>query len=245
MKKTFMTAVIYLVLTGLMFTNMSCNSPSNDESEPESGNSASDIKGEIIALPEPETDGEMSLESAIYSRISRRDFIDKPMDEKEISQLLWASQGIGVDGITGASRTAPSAGATHPFDVYLVAGNIDNIIAGIYQYNYETHELTLIRENDCREELAAAALSQGFIASAPASIILVADYSRTTGRYGERGEIYVHMEAGNISQNIHLQAEALNLGTVVIGAFNNAELKRIMQTEDTPLIIMPVGHLEL
>lgn len=245
MKKVLLSAFMFLVVTGLLFSNISCSSPTNDKPETEATNSETHNDSESIALPEPEIKGDMSLEAAIYSRISRREFADEALGEKEFSQLLWASQGVGVDGVTGASRTAPSAGATHPFNIYVIAGDIENMPAGVYRYNYESHDLTRIKENDYREEIASAALSQGFIAEAPAIIVLVADYSRTTGRYGERGEKYVHMEAGHIAQNIHLQAETLNMGTVVVGAFNDDKVKQIIQTEHAPLIIMPVGHLNI
>lgn len=202
------------------------------------------LRQEIISLPPPMLKGALSLEEATKSRRSKRDFKDRPLTLEQVSQLLWAAQAITEDG--GFKRAAPSAGATYPLDVYLVVGEkeVDGIQAGIYHYLVREHSLRFLIGGDIRQALAKACLSQMFIASAPITIALSAEYARTTRRYGERGIRYVHMEVGHVGQNIYLQAEALGLGTVAIGAFSDQEVSKVLHlpAKHEPLYVMPVGY---
>ena len=196
-----------------------------------------------VKLPAPKYRGKVSVEEAIFKRRSIRRFRDKPLTLEEVSQLLWAAGGETIDGITGATRAYPSAGGIYPLEFYLVAGKVDGLIPGLYHYNWRTNSITLIKEGDLRRELMWAALGQGAISSAPVSIVVTAVYPRTTRRYGRRGEVrYVPMDMGHAGQNIHLQAEALDLGTVVIGAFRDEAVKKVLGVKnEQPLYIMPVG----
>ncbi|HDQ04790.1 MAG TPA: SagB/ThcOx family dehydrogenase [Deltaproteobacteria bacterium] len=193
---------------------------------------------QAIALPAPDKKGRMSLEQALDKRRSYRQFPDRALTLKEVSQLLWAVQG---ETTGGGRRTAPSAGATYPLETYLVAGNVKGLNAGLYYYDVRNHQLVLMQTGDLRESLSGAALGQRFIAEAPASVVLAAVYRRTAGRYGQRAERYVHMEIGHAGQNIYLQAESLGMGTVAVGAFNDAQIKSILQIQAEPLYLMPIG----
>ncbi len=195
----------------------------------------------IIKLPEPKYGGSMSVEEALLKRRSVRDFKDKPVTLSEVSQLIWAAQGITDPG---GLRTAPSAGALYPLELYVVAGNVTGLPAGIYQYRSKSHELLSIAKGDRRIDLGNAALGQSSVRRAAAVMVLSGVYERMTTKYGERGIRYVHMEAGHAAQNVYLQAVALGLGTVVIGAFCDEEVKRILKMADRekPLYIMPVGR---
>jgi len=194
-----------------------------------------------IKLPEPRTKGEVSLEETMFKRRSVRDFADKPLTLQEVSQLLWSAQGITS---RWGGRTAPSAGALYPLEVYLVAGNVDNLAPSVYKYKADGHELTLVKDKDVRKELAEAALGQEYVKEGAVDIVIAAVYERTTQKYGDRGIRYVHMEAGHAAQNIYLQATALNLGTVTIGAFYDNQVKDIlgMPQNEALLYIMPVGR---
>ncbi|MEO0071481.1 MAG: SagB/ThcOx family dehydrogenase [candidate division WOR-3 bacterium] len=196
-------------------------------------------KDSIVILPKPDTIGRVTVEQALLRRRSIRSYSGEPLTLQEVSQLLWAAQGK-----TGKTygRTAPSAGATYPMEVYLVAGKVTGLESGVYHYLIEEHALKLIKTGDVRLELAGAALGQTCIQMAPAVLVLCAEYRRTTGRYGERGERYVHMEAGHIGQNVSLECVALDLGTVMIGAFGDEAVKRVIGTKLAPLYIMPIGH---
>ncbi len=193
-----------------------------------------------ITLPQPAYDSTTSIEKALLGRRSARDYKDEPLTLAEVSQILWAAQGITDER---GFRTSPSAGALYPLELYVVIGNVEGISEGIYRYNPEKHELIKIVDGDKRVELCAAALGQSCVKEGAMTIVFSAVYERTTRKYGERGIRYVHMEAGHAAQNVYLQAVSLNLGTTVIGAFNDEEVKKIvkMADEEHPLYIMPVG----
>jgi SagB-type dehydrogenase family enzyme len=196
-------------------------------------------KGTKMKLPVPRYKSEISVEQAISDRRSIRDYKDEALTLEEVSQLLWSAQGKTSNW---GGRAIPSAGATYPLEIYLVAGKVKGLDVGVYHYQVEKHELEKLNNRDIRSEIASAAWRQGFIASAPVVIIIAADYQRTTSRYGNRGTRYVDNEVGHCGQNIHLQAEALGLGTVVIGAFQDTMLIRVLSIKEEPLYIMPVGR---
>lgn len=207
------------------------------------------VQGEVsmdkIILPEPRTQGEVSVEEAIFRRRSTRRYRQSPLTLEEVSQLLWAAVGKTVDGISGPTRAYPSAGAAHPLEVYLVVGDVTGLASGVYRYYWSDHTLRKVIDRDIREDLTSAALRQSMILDAPISMVFVAVFERSTVRYGQRGEIrYVPMDAGTAFQNVHLQAQALGLGTVIIGAFSDEGVKEILSLdEEIPLGIMPVGRI--
>jgi SagB-type dehydrogenase family enzyme len=198
---------------------------------------------EEIRLPPPRDSGDMSVETALQKRRSVRDYKDSPLALADVSQLLWAAQGITSER---GYRTAPSAGALYPLEVYLVAGQVNDLPAGVYKYQPRGHKLMKIAGDDQRSALAAAALGQQPVREGAVDIVLAAVYERTTVKYGRRGVQYVHMEVGHAAQNVYLQAESLALGTVFIGAFDDEKVKGLLKMPDAerPLGIMPVGKPE-
>jgi SagB-type dehydrogenase family enzyme len=196
---------------------------------------------QTIQLPEPRYDGDMSVEHALRVRRSVRSYKNDPLNLSEISQILWSAQGITHPR---GFRTVPSAGALYPLELYVVAGNIKSLSPAIYRYKPDDHLLLKIISGDRRSELSRAALRQGAIRKAPAVLLICAVYERTTAKYGQRSMRYVHMEVGHVAQNACLQAIALGLNTVVIGAFQDAEVKMIanLAVEEQPLYIVPIGR---
>ncbi|MDI6740755.1 MAG: SagB/ThcOx family dehydrogenase [Candidatus Edwardsbacteria bacterium] len=194
-----------------------------------------------IKLPEPRYDSQFSLEQALLKRRSVRNYINEPIALSDLSQLLWAAQGI-TEPVQGF-RTAPSAGATYPLEAYLVVGNVRELKPGVYKYRSQGHQLAMLFEGDKRTGLCRAAYNQAAIRRAAAVIAISAVHTRTTGRYGDRGIRYVDMEAGHAGQNLALQAVALGLATVMIGAFDDAGVKEILKLADdeAPLYLIPVG----
>lgn len=201
---------------------------------------AVDNTQEPIKLPGPAYDGKTSLEQALKERRSIRQYKNLPITLSDLSQLLWAAQGISG---SGGRRTAPSAGALYPLEVYIFAGNVGDLPAGIYLYKPRDHGLLKIADGDNRIALCRAALGQSPIKNAAAVLVISAVYERVTIKYGERGIRYVHMEAGHAAQNVFLQAVSLGLGTVVIGAFHDEEVRTVLRLPEgeQPLYIMPVG----
>lgn len=193
---------------------------------------------ESIKLPEPKLSGKTSVEEALSKRRSARDYTKNFLHIKDISQLLWSAQGITNKR---GDRTAPSAGALYPLEIYVAVGDVKVLKSGLYHYDPEKHSLKLQAEGDLRAKLAGVSLHQNSIEKAPAVIIISAVYERTRRKYGERGNRYVHMEAGCAAENIYLQCESLGLATVFIGAFEDAKVKKVLGIQEEPLAIMPVG----
>lgn len=194
-----------------------------------------------MKLPEPKLNSTFSVEKAISQRRSVRSYADATLSLEEVSQLLWAAQGMTG---AGGERSAPSAGATYPLRVYIAAGHVTDLAAGIYKYDCQAHELTLLFNGDERSHLADATRGQGWVSEAPASLIICSSAASTMQRYQEMGERYVYMEAGHAAQNVYLQATALGLGTVVVGAFDAPAIKRLLWLlpHEQPLYIMPLGQ---
>ncbi len=199
---------------------------------------------ESLALPAAHTRGGHGFEETLAARRSVRAFQEARVALTEIAQLLWAGQGITSreDGL----RTAPSAGALYPLELYLVAGRVEGLAAGVYRYLAAEHRLAALASGDLRQPLAAAAHDQECVRQAALVLVFTAVERRTTRKYGERGRRYVHMEAGHAAQNVFLQATALDLGAVMVGAFDDAAVARALQlpADESPMCLMPIGWPE-
>ena len=201
------------------------------------------LSDEPVALPAPsrDTPDGVSVEAALAARRSHRAYQSTPLILSEAGQLLWAAQGVSYQE---NRRTAPSAGALYPLEVYLVAGSVQGLDPGVYHYKPEEHTLTRMLVGDKRGALSQASLDQDVLRDAPAIIALAAVFERTTVKYGERGLQYVHNEVGAAAQNVYLQAEALGLGTVFVGAFHDDPVREVLQlpAPQEPLALLPIGH---
>lgn len=199
-------------------------------------------------LPLPKFASNVTIEEALAWRRSIRVYKDEPITINHLSMILWAAQ--GVTEFKYGFKTAPSAGAAYPLELYVIIGDKCVIVEdeaylppGLYKYDCRIHAIKLVKTGDLRESLAEASLNQEWVKKAPINIVICALYERTTRIYGERGYRYVYMEVGHVGQNIYLMATALNLGAVVIGAFYDAQVKNILNTsvKEEPLYIIPVG----
>jgi SagB-type dehydrogenase family enzyme len=199
-------------------------------------------RGKTITLPEPRYKSQISVEEAILKRRSIRSYLDEPITLAELSQLLWAAQGITDKDRN--FRASPSAGALYPLEIYAVVGKVSSLEKGIYRYIPFNHEIVKIKEGDNREALSFASLDQPCVKYGAIDIVISGVFNRITKKYGERGIRYTYMEAGHAAQNVYLQSEALGLGTVVVGAFWDDKVKSVLDLseEETPLYIMPVGR---
>ncbi len=207
------------------------------------------VNGTIVLLPLPQIrKSSMPIELALAYRRSIRSYLNKAITIEQLSQLLWAAD--GVNDPSKGFRTAPSAGATYPLVIYVVVGSRSVELCGgkylrpgSYVYNPYTHSLKLVRSGDLRAELAKAALGQRWVREAPIDIVIFADFQRTVRYYGSRGYRYVYMEAGHVGQNIYLEATALGLGTVAVGAFRDDEVRSVVgaKPSQSPIYIFPVG----
>lgn len=199
------------------------------------GSGSGKSEEEIVSLPKPKLSGRMSLEETLAKRRSVRSFADRKLSMEEISQLFWAAQGI-TDPRMGF-RTAPSAGALYPLETYAVTPE------AVYRYLPDKHGLAKVKDGDVRRELCAAGLGQAYIRQAPLDVVIAGVYERTRSKYGLRAERYVWLEAGHAAQNVLLQAVALGLGGVPIGAFRDRVVQQAIGCPDDhrPLYIIPIG----
>ncbi len=233
MKKTICGSIFHTIAllsaAGIFLAVPACRESAQGRPNQPEGNTMRD-------LPEPRLRGEKSLEETMAGRRSIRTFRDRALNEEELSQLLWAAQGI-TDPRRGF-RTAPSAGATFPLETYAVTAN------GVHRYHPDGHKLEQMATDDRRAALAAAALGQDSVRTAPLIMVFCAVPERTTRRYGDRGEMFIHMEAGHAAQNIHLQAVALKLGSVPVGAFNPDRVAEVLgiPAAEKVLYLVPVGE---
>jgi len=189
----------------------------------------------VIDLPAPRTSGPIAFEQTLSQRHSVREYTDSPVSLEDIAQLFWAAQ--GVTRVWGG-RTAPSAGALYPLEIRAAAND------GVYHYLPSTHRAKIVTQDDVRQTLWAAGLKQESLRQAPVIFVITAVYDRTSGKYGARAERYVKLEAGHAAQNLLLQAVALGLGAVPIGAFHDEDIVSALHLlpEEAPLYLIPVGR---
>lgn len=223
-----------LIIIGLALSYLFLNSNDGGEMSEKSSEKR-------FELPDVRYESNTSVEEALQNRRSVRNFSDKPLLLTDVSQLLWAAQGFTDNR---GLRTSPSAGALYPLEVYIIADRVDGLKSGIYKYNPKEHNIRLIKQGAFLSELSGAALGQTSVGDCSAALVYSAIYERTTQKYGDRGIKYVHMEVGHSAQNVCLQAIALNLSTVVVGAFNDSEVKSLinMPDEENPLYLIPIGN---
>ena len=194
-----------------------------------------------IALPKPDREGRVTLEAALAKRRPVRDFSRAPLTLTEISQLLWAGQGITN---RAGFRTAPSAGALYPLELYFAVGQVEGLPPGVFRYRPAKHTLEHVGPEDRREQLSEAALSQTWVRDSAAVLAITAIPRRTTWKYGERGLRYIYMEAGHVAQNICLQTVSLGLATTPVGAFRDDEVQRLLglPPDVEPIYLLPIGR---
>jgi SagB-type dehydrogenase family enzyme len=195
----------------------------------------------VIRLPDPCHKGGMSVESALLRRRSVREYAPEPINLADVGQLLWSAQGLTTgDG----KRTAPSAGATYPLETYLVAGLVAGFAPGVYHYRPAQHELMALVPGDIRPALAAVSMNQDCVRNSASSILFATVVARTAAKYGASATAYADMEAGHAAQNVALQAVALDLGTVMIGAFDEAALAQLLTlpADHRPRYYLAVGR---
>jgi SagB-type dehydrogenase family enzyme len=198
----------------------------------------------LMKLPDPQVEGNISLEQTISARRTIRSFSNKSVSLSFLSQMLWAAHGI--TGPDNFKRSAPSAGALYPMDLYAAVGQnaVKELDAGVYHYHPKGHAISKITEGDQRLSLAEASLHQMWMAAAPINFIITAEYPRITGKYGRRGLRYAQIEAGHIGQNLFLQAVALGGAAGIVGAYHDHKVINVLRIPEShePLLIMPVGY---
>ena len=238
--------LVALLVLGLLLTGCSADTAPIEEQPTTNTATSSEpaVSYETFPLPQPILDGETSVSEALFERRSQRDFQDTELTQEQLAQLLWAAAGVTTED---GRRTAPSAGALYPLDLYVVVTQVRGLEPGLYLYQPEQHTLAKVLAGDFRTALAEGSLDQQAIQRAPATLLYTVVYERLIERYRDRGiERYAYIEVGHSAQNVLLQAQALGLGAVPIGAFTDYELTELLQlpTENEPRYLIPVGVIE-
>ena len=222
-------------------TLMLLNHPGCGKSDDKVGAEPTPDNSEIIQLPEPRLNSDVSLEESLYNRRSTRNYSNEPVTIQEVAQLLWAAQGI-TDA--AGHRAAPSAVASYPLSIYIVAGNVPEIMDGVYIYDPVDHSMKRSIDGDIRNELAVASMGQASVRQGAVSFVVTVDYGKMAARFGDKGERFGTLEAGHAAQKLCLQATALDLGLVTAGAIYDDQVVEVLDLPEnlTPLYVIPVGR---
>lgn len=227
----------------LGLSSIACGAPAQENRE-----------SHVIPLPEVRVEGSTSVEEALAGRRSIRSYGPEALTMAELSQVLWAAQGVTEpieetpDGFSwewrGGLRTAPSAGALYPLELYVVVGDVEGLEAAMYRYLPVEHALEPAMDGDLRASLSQAAHGQNVIRTAPAVLVIGGVVARTAAKYGERAEQYVLIEVGAAAENAFLQCESLGLATVLVGAFVDDQVKEVLRLPEgeEAYALMPIGH---
>jgi SagB-type dehydrogenase family enzyme len=197
-------------------------------------------------LSRPQDQGGPPIWSLLAERRSIRRFAGTPLTEQELSQLLWASQGITARSRGYSFRTAPSAGALYPVETYLVVHSVQGVEPGTYHYAVEQHALEQLRTGDLRLDIARAALDQPMAAQGSVVFVWTGVFGRSKWKYRQRAYRYVYLDAGHIAQNLALAAVALGLGSCQIAALYDEEANALLEvdgTDESTLYMTVVGRL--
>jgi SagB-type dehydrogenase family enzyme len=230
MERLNLSVGVKLIITGAVLAGLFCLMIVTDRPiQAEQGG-----PGTIISLPQPVLDGSVSIEKALSERRTLRTYRDQPLTMAEISQVLWAAQGI-TEPKKGL-RTAPSARAMYLLQLYLIADHVTNLPAGMYKYQPQGHQLIKVADGEAKSILFGAA-PQNPIKNAPAVILVSGFPAKATN------PTWMCLEAGHVAQNVALQAVSLKLGIVTIGGFKPEEVKKALKLPENeqPIYILPVG----
>ena len=234
--RLFRKCVLTLIIFVLLFL------PSCENAEKNTAEEFTPDDSEVITLPEPRYDSEISLEESLLNRRSTRNYSNEPVTLQEVSQLLWAAQGITDDA---GHRTAPSAVALYPLSIYVVVGNVQEIVDGVYIYQPDDHTIKRLIDEDIRNELSIAAMGQASVRQGVVSFVVTVDYGIVMSRFGDKGERFGTLEAGHAAQNLCLQATALDLGLVTAGAIYDDQVAEVLDLPEnlTPVYVIPIGRI--
>lgn len=185
-----------------------------------------------IELPAPQIEGGMPLMDVLSKRVTTRAFSPEELPMEELSNLLWAANGINRKE-TG-KRTAPSARNAQEIDIYVSMPN------GVFLYNPVENKLEYVLEDDIRAKIS----DQKFFKDAPIVLIFVGNYEKMNGFSKEAKEFYSATDVGFVSQNVYLYCAQADLATVVCGAFNKEFLTKTLKIKDGKvLLVQPVGRM--
>ena len=205
---------------------------------------AEPVSSHMISLPAPSLETGPNFWKVLQQRRSIRDYTVAPLALKELSNLLWATQGITEKAFSPWYRTVPSAGALHPIDTYLIVNRVEGLDPGIYFLNVSDFSLRMKNKGDFSRQIAHAALDQDMARAAAVVFIWVAVIRRSSQKYRERAYRYIYLDCGHLGQNLYLAATAMDLGCCGIAAFFDDEVNALVEVDglkETAIYLATVG----
>ena len=208
---------------------------------PESSSPSKADASQAIKLPEPRTDGGMTVEKSLEERRSIRSFGKDGLTLNEVSQLLWAAQGVTDDK---GHRTAPSAMARYPLQVYLLADNVTGLPSGVYHYSPEGHNLTIMAEGNVEGYYNATAGFEAWIKTAPAIFVITGNISGMNQMPRQDPSQWVYIDAGAAAENLLLEVVSLDLASTYTAGFSANKTEELLglPSGEVPIGVLPVGR---
>ncbi|MDF1538964.1 MAG: SagB/ThcOx family dehydrogenase [Candidatus Thorarchaeota archaeon] len=203
------------------------------------------LDAEYFSLPPPLADEGEGIWTTLRRRRSVRAYTANPISIQNLSQLLWATQGITGHAGDHLLRTAPSAGALYPVETYLSINRVTGLEPGLYHYSPPYHRLDLIAKGDFAKQIRAGALDQQIAERSAVTFLWSVVFQRSKWKYLQRAYRYIFLDAGHIAQNLALAAEALGLGSCQIGAIYDDELNDLLgldSVNESIIYLSTVGH---
>ena len=196
---------------------------------------AASAADKVVKLPKPNLNRAGTVMKALSERQSTREYASKALSLADLSDLLWAANGINRP--ESRKRTAPSALNKQDVDVYVI------LPEGSYVYDAKNHQLNLVSEGDHRD---AVACGQTFVKAAPASLVLVSDVSLFGDAQKPQNQVVGAIDVGIVSQNISLFCANAKLATVPRGSMDATQLKKVLKLKDSqiPMLNHPVGYFK-
>lgn len=188
---------------------------------------------------------QISIQEALLNRQSRRQYNSEPLQLEEVAFLCWSVQGMREVLFDGrvTRRTAPSAGARHPFETYLAVHRVSGLDVGLYRYLPFDHKLCLeYLDPKLPEKLGRHCAN--FAAASAVTFIWTAIPYRTAWRYSDMAEKLVSQDSGHLCQNLYLACEAIGAGTCAVGAYDQHEMDQLLRVdgeEEFTIYSAPVG----
>lgn len=193
-----------------------------------------DPSAQVIRLPEPDflDDRQVNFLELVELRTSVRNYSAVPLTKKELSYLLWCTQGVKMASGATTKRNVPSAGARHAFETYLYIRQAEDLSEGLYRFLALEHALIPI---DLSGEVALAMEEafhhQSMLKKCAAAFIWTAVAERMTYAYGQRGYRYLFLDAGHVCQNLYLAAQTIQAGACAIAHFDDDRLNQALNID--------------
>jgi SagB-type dehydrogenase family enzyme len=208
------------------------------------GKTPQSLSSTTVPLPAPGIDAGPNLWEVLSKRRSIRDYSLAPLSLRELAKLLWATQGITDPRFSPSFRTAPSAGALHPIDTYLIVNRVQGLAPGIYFLHVKNFSLEIKNQGDFSRQIAQAALNQDMAREAAVVFVWVAVIPRSLLKYRQRAYRYIYLDCGHIAQNLYLAATAMDMGCCGMAAFFDDEVNHLLEVdgrEETAIYLASVG----